>query len=340
MANDTTCRGNLSQVNTPVLGIDLSKLQIDAGLGFLRMTGLSNVQLQHLDIRNAGPDLGEFDYIIVHGVFSWVPPEVQDAILQMCSKHLSPNGLAYISYNTYPGWHMREAVRDMMLYHAKRFREPHIQVQQARSLLDFLADHASDKTPYGQMLRSEVNVLRHCEDGYLYHDHLEEHNRPIYFHQFMERARACSLEYLGEVPISSMWTGMLPPDISQTLDRICNDLTQMEQYMDFLRNRMFRQTLLCHRGQPIDRELRPTDVELLQIRSNLVPTDKEITINSADEVGFRLPASGQAVTTRSPLVKASVLAIAEAHPQCIPFSEVYSSACEVVPMRWTDSGAE
>ncbi len=79
---------------------------------------------------------GEFDYIICHGVFSWVEPHVQDKILRIANENLSPNGVAYISYNTYPGWHMREMVRHMMRYHAGRFDEPKEQIEQARALLD------------------------------------------------------------------------------------------------------------------------------------------------------------------------------------------------------------
>jgi methyltransferase-like protein/SAM-dependent methyltransferase len=309
------------------VGIDLSQRQLKAGQDFLRTTGLTNIDLRHLDVLDVGPDLGSFDYIIVHGVYSWVPPTVQDAILRVCADHLAEHGIAYVSYNTYPGWHMRGMIRDMMLYHARRFKEPGRQVQQARSLLDFLAKHAPEKTPYGQYLRNEVNVLRNCEDGYLYHDHLEEYNTPDYFCRFMERAAAQGLEYLGEVPISSMCLSMLPDEISQTLNRICNDWIQVEQYMDFLRNRTFRQTLLCHKGLPIDRELRPNILESLWLRSSLVPTTQKVALRSADEVTFRLPGSEQAVATRSPLIKAAFLSLLRAYPQCLVFPELYSQAC-------------
>src|SRR5262245_8757143 len=98
------------------VGIDLSSRQIEMGRRTVESLALTNLDLKQFDIRNLTKDVGQFDYIICHGVFSWVPREVQDKILEVCAQNLSPRGVAYVSYNTYPGWHMRGLIRDMMLY--------------------------------------------------------------------------------------------------------------------------------------------------------------------------------------------------------------------------------
>src|SRR5579884_2024888 len=121
------------------IGIDYSARQIADGQKFVEKLGLKNVQLKCLSILDITPEFGSFDYIICHGVYSWVPPPVQEKILDICRRNLTPNGIAYVSYNTYPGWHMRGMIRDMMLYHASHFTEPLTKVRQARALLDFLA---------------------------------------------------------------------------------------------------------------------------------------------------------------------------------------------------------
>jgi SAM-dependent methyltransferase len=157
-------------------------------------------------------DLGEFDYIVSHGVFSWVPPRVQARMLEICQRHLAPNGVAYISYNTYPGWHIRGIVRDMMLYRGMQFADLDARLAQAKSLVGFVAQaiRGSD-TPYQRLLQGELNQMSHMEDYYLHHDHLEEHNEPVYFHEFARRLAVNGLQYLGEADFSMMVSSNFRP---------------------------------------------------------------------------------------------------------------------------------
>src|SRR5262245_3053502 len=59
------------------LGIDLSERQVAEGRATIEAVGLTNVELRPMDIRDAGAELGTFDYIIAHGVFSWVSADLQ-----------------------------------------------------------------------------------------------------------------------------------------------------------------------------------------------------------------------------------------------------------------------
>src|SRR5262245_5129037 len=120
------------------VGIDLSRRQIEDGRGTIAALGLGNIELRQQGIQDLGPDLGPFDYILAHGGYSWIPAEVQDNLLRRCAEALTPNGLAYISYNTYPGWHMRTMIRDMMLYHTRAIAESQDRVQASRSLMQTL----------------------------------------------------------------------------------------------------------------------------------------------------------------------------------------------------------
>ena len=123
--------GNLipHAVNYPkgqYVGVDLSKTQIDSGLEQVKSLGLKNIELKCCSITDIDESFGKFDYIICHGVISWVPDFVRDKIFEISSKNLSKNGIAYISYNTLPGWNMVRSIRDMMLYHAKDLSLIHI----------------------------------------------------------------------------------------------------------------------------------------------------------------------------------------------------------------------
>ena len=182
-------------------------------------------------------DEPQFDYIICHGVYSWVPDAVQQKILAICSQCLAPNGVAYVSYNTYPGWRMRGMIRDIMRYRAQFFEAPAEKLNQAWGLLTFLSNSVkSENNPYGMMLRSELESIVHSDDSYLLHEHLEDINEPVYFHTFAERASRAGLQYLGEADFGVMSVENFPEHIQGMLQSVSRDTVELEQYMDFLRN--------------------------------------------------------------------------------------------------------
>ena len=129
------------------VGIDLSRHQVDDANAVIRRLGLTNIRVEHASIMDVDASWGDFDYILCHGVFSWVERDVQDRIFEIARDRMSPTGIAYISYNTYPGWHMRESVRHMMRYHAGQFEAASEQVEQARALLAFLASATGKEGP-------------------------------------------------------------------------------------------------------------------------------------------------------------------------------------------------
>src|SRR4030095_903008 len=227
------------------VGIDLSPVQVRQGTADIEALGLSNIRMLAMNIMDLGDEFGTFDYIIAHGVYSWVPNEVQERMLEICARQLSPSGIAYISYNTLPGWRMRAVVRYAMTYHTRRLVDTTQRAAQSRALLEFLAESLKgDASAYGTLLKQEAEQLRRKDDYYILHDHLAAVNEPVYFHQFMERASRHGLKYLGEADFVTMLGGDFVPEVMQTLAEVAPDVQSREQYMDFLRARSFRQTLL------------------------------------------------------------------------------------------------
>lgn len=302
------------------IGIDLSSRQIADGLKIIDALQLKNIELKHQSILEVDAALGRFDYVICHGVYSWVPSEVREKILDICSKNLTPNGVAYVSYNTYPGWHMRAMIRDMMCYHARQFAEPKARVQQARNLLDFLAKSvASANNPFSAMLQSELQMLRQSRDSYLFHEHLEDVNDPVYFHQFAERAEAHGLQYLGETDLRVMMPGQFPPEVQNVLQMLSTDVIHLEQYMDFLRNRTFRQTLLCHQSVARSFNPRPERLASLQVSSPAKPLSPQPDLQSSEYEKFQGP-EGTTMSVRQPLAKAAMRQLSEAWPHPVSFT--------------------
>lgn len=331
-------------VNTPdssYVGVDLSGKQIEDGKAHVANLGLDNVELRQNSITDVDESWGKFDYILCHGVFSWVPPEVQDSIIGICAENLNPQGVAYISYNVYPGWHMREMIRHMMLYHCEQFSDPKQKVQQARALLDFLANSVPTKdNHYGLLLKSELDLLRKCRDSYLYHEHLEDDNRPMYFHQFMERAGTRGLQYLSEAEFSTMMTSGFKKEVADTLKRISTNIIKTEQYMDFVRNRLFRQTLLCHKDVQLKRNLTWEDVPKFLIASSAAPENNhQVELSSGKRESFKTN-QGVGIQVSRPIVKAALLVLKETWPRALPFDEVFEKSLERLEKKPEDEAGK
>lgn len=308
------------------VGIDQSSHSIERGKAVVKEGGLKNIELFVSENLTVAPDLGNFDYIIVNGIFSWVSKEKQDQILATISERLNANGVAFVSYNTYPGWHFRGMIRDMMLYHSGKIENNAIKVGQARALLDFLAQSVpTQDNAYGLLLKNELAFLSAQPDSYLLQDIMAEKNEPFYFHQFIDKANTHKLQYLGESEFSTMLTSNFPQSVHETLRRISNDIVRTEQYMDFVRNRTFRQTLLVKSDVTINRNINLASVQKMLISSPLQPVNKEMNVQAYQNETFRA-LNGVEINTQHPLTKGAFLHLSEIWPQSVTFDELLSSA--------------
>jgi methyltransferase-like protein/cyclopropane fatty-acyl-phospholipid synthase-like methyltransferase len=311
-----------------IVGIDLSKVQIDEANKQKESLKLDNIEFHAISITDVDDTFGKFDYIICHGVFSWVPESVREKILEVCSKNLSDNGLSYISYNTLPGWNMVRSIRDMMVYHSQNFGTIQEKINQSKLLLKFVVDSLEgSKSPYAEMLRSETELLSRQQDSYLCHEHLESTNQQFYFHDFMAIANKYKLQYVSDTSISNMYLGNMPPKAVEHLKTI-NDIVKTEQYMDFITNRRFRSTILCHQNTSINRNLKNEDIEKFYLALNIIPEieEKNIDFNAPEVVKFYYNNNKETnLSTSSPYMKAILYSFAENVGYNISFNKI----CEI-----------
>ena len=314
------------------IGLDLAQKQVAEGAVVIADLGLSNISLIQKDILAVTPDLGQFDYIIAHGVYSWVPVIVREKLFDICHHNLTANGVAYISYNTYPGWNMLGTLREMMRFHTRNISDPHRQATEARDLLDFLAESVStDSNSHGGFLYVYTNYIKDFfvpkDDAFLLHDELADINDPVYFHEFIEQASRHDLKYLGDVSFSSMLASNFPADVAESLRRMAKNTVELEQYMDFLRNRMFRQSLLCHRNVSLSPRLKPERLSRFYMASVALPESAEPDVRSVSVETFQTP-DGAKISTDHPLTKAAMLYLIEIWPQVSGFDELVAVAAE------------
>jgi methyltransferase-like protein/2-polyprenyl-3-methyl-5-hydroxy-6-metoxy-1,4-benzoquinol methylase len=299
------------------VGIDLSGRQIDDAQSVVGKLALDNIELRHASILEVDASYGEFDYIICHGVYAWVPRDVQDKILSIYAEHLSPNGVGHVSYNTYPGWHFRGMVRDMLVYHSSGFSDPPTRIAAARAMLGFLAHSAGQESPYGRIINAELDLLAKLPDYYLFHEHLEPDNQPLYFHEFAERVAGADLKYLGDADPPTMGHFNFPEEVQQILRKLSSNVVQAEQYMDFLRNRTFRQSLLVKRGVQHSRSLTPASLRGLRVASSAqldgTPTGAEHRFRGR---------TNETLTTKDPVLITALRTLHDSWPGSIGFEDL------------------
>lgn len=308
------------------VGIDLAARPIAQGQAVIDALALQNAVLLCASVTDVTGELGQFDYIIAHGLYSWVPPFVQEKILDICRANLAPQGAAYISYNALPGWRLRRMVREMLLFHMRDPGSPRESLQQALGFINFLAEPDAEPRVYRRYLRDYQEGLRKRYEESFFHDDLAEFNEPLYFHQFMERAARAGLQYLAEADFFEMQDARFPERVREELDRLAgDDRLRREQYMDFIKGRTFRQTILCHSDVSLDREVQPERLQNLYISTMVRFASLEATADSSGPVEFRSE-QGATVTTAQPLAQAAVAELSQVWPRSLSFAELLRRA--------------
>jgi SAM-dependent methyltransferase len=239
-----------------VVGIDVSGESVARGQARAAALGVANLHLRHLDIRDVGPEFGTFDYIVAHGVFSWVGDEVRAAILEKCRELLRPNGVAFISYNALPGWHLHHVARDAMRVFAAQISDPREQVRAGMDFVRRLSEMAkAGDTAYAEVLEQSLRIMEEFGEEYAYHEFLSPDNAAFSLRQFVDLARAHNLGYLGDAELGDMLPTRFPASAQEVLGRVARDQISSEMYMDAIRCQTFRRTLLVHESVELDRTI-------------------------------------------------------------------------------------
>jgi methyltransferase-like protein len=320
--------------NSTFVGIDLSARQIAEATASVDALGLRNIAFVTLDIRDVTPALGTFDYIIAHGVYSWVPPEVRERLLAVCAGNLAPQGVAYVSYSTYPGMHLLKGLREMMLYHTRHETDGHARAEKARDLIGFLAHAVADERnqaygtfvdSYRELLDKQVQDGRPIVDAVILHDELAEWNEPVYFADFAASAERYGLQFLIESDFPMSMPHNLSPEVFEALEGMCDTIVDTEQYMDFIRNRTFRRTLLCHKDVTLDRTLHSTLVHRMAIAT----AAQRLPVGQDPAIAQYASPDGATFQTDDVVTATAFDYLTEVAPRSVPFAQL----SEVVAAR-------
>lgn len=251
----SSCGGNiipqaLYYPEATFTGIDLSPVQVQHGNDLIQSMGLTNVTLLEKNIMDIDDDFGTFDYILVHGIWSWVPDVVKDKILTICNRNLSDRGIAYISYNTYPGWKRLEQLRDIMLYSEKHAPNDSLKDRTVytKNVLKLIAE--TMKMDERSRVQSDykinnINRIIESNDYYVGHEYLETFNDPVYVSQFVERAERLGCTYVGDESLQRSFITWLDDAVVENINALSQgNHVDKEQYYDYVYDTQFRMALL------------------------------------------------------------------------------------------------
>lgn len=320
----------LALPDSEFLGIDSSAERIDRGNALIGELGLGNIQLRALDMEALDASLGMFEYIIAHGVYSRIDDAARDALLDACRQRLAPEGIAYISYNVLPGWSSRDLARAIVRPHVARVADPAQRAPQAKAILGFVARSvAADQKAYTAALNAELARIDGLDVAAIEREYLGDAEDAVYFQAFAGRAARHGLAYLGDADMHTMLTTNLATDIQQTLARIAPDVVGYEQFVDFIRNRSHRKSLLVHQGQAISRDLDPERLMSLHVGATLKPVNAQPNLAPGIEESFRA-LDNVSLTTSDPVAKAALSILARDWPRTLAFEDLFRAALSLL----------
>ena len=258
------------------VGIELSQDQVEKGNKIIGDAKLDNVSLVQGDILNFDESMGTFDYIIAHGFYSWISDEMKDKLLDIIYNHLADNGIAYVSYNTYPGWHTMEEVRQLMLF-ANRghdestHKEKVLRGKTVGSLVGAQILNYDNLKERNSKFLSALRSVMQKDDYYVGHDHLEPHNDPCYLYQFNDHLKANNLAYVGDADLTLSMVRTYDESIADKLEQLApNSQADQEQYLDFMLDTTFRKSIICKASAAKDISYavsNPAEVNTIPVRT-------------------------------------------------------------------------
>lgn len=309
-----------------LLGIDRSERQIEEAVSVARAAGVGNVRFERAAVESFATS-ERFDYVLCHGVCSWVPVETRRALLGLVGRSLAPGGIAYVSFNVLPGWYEKLAARDWL----RSFP-----TGDARASLGWLRDAVSPElADYRRRLDAVASRIGEAGDAYARHEYLAEEHHPQHVSSFLTEAREAGLTYLGDAIASETAIELLPDSVARKAEPL--DVDQVQQLVDFVRNTAFRRTLLVRsedgaaRGWRWPLHLQSSAARGLRVASRLVSH----TPSPGGSASERFDGPFGSVLVSDASTRRVLHRLGEVAPRSLPFAQV---ACEELFDLWLSTG--
>jgi SAM-dependent methyltransferase len=311
--------------NAIFVGVDGARTQIDAANSSKSVLELSNIDFIHVDFLTADHQLsGDFDYIIAHGVFSWVPHDVRDALLQLCAKRLRRGGLLYLNYNTNPGWKVRGMVREFLLAQTAGMTSLLIRAQEAQEVAAKVVSSLTvGEHPFSQLMANEFKFVCENHVSFVAHEYLAVDNHPYWRSEFMALVDQHGLEYVVDADFNCC-SGRIPEDVAPRLFDLKITGRTLDDTVDLLCYRQLHTPILTHKPLIV----RPPGIEefaTLLVASCLTPCNQ----GSAENPMFQHP-TGYQVEAKEEVIRTGLEKLLPLWPKGLRVGEVFPDVSHVM----------
>jgi SAM-dependent methyltransferase len=311
------------------VGVDLATTAIEAGRRDAAALGLRNLELHPADVAALrAADLGQFDFVIAHGLLSWVPEPVRLATMRLLGEVLAPGGVGYVSYNAYPGCRVRHLSRELMLFHLRDRPYGPALIEPAWSLMQSVQALSEQGAPaFLSLLRVEAKEATSISPSFMFHDDLSQYNQPLYLHEFAAVARANGLAYLGDAAPETMFEPTTAPELTRWLDEVsAGDWLARQQYLDFVSGCRFKRSLVCRAADAPRRGIDANALASLHWRSDYSPR-AAVRADDDSEARFTAP-NRPPIETNHPLIKTALMLIHGSRRMGIDVAELAARVAE------------
>lgn len=189
-------------------------------------------------------DLPEFDYICLHGIWSWISEENRTVIVDFIKRKLKVGGILYLSYNCLPGWAAFMPIRHLMKEHVESMGSGQQGlVKNIKNAVAFAESLVEKKSAFIQLnpsLKEWIKKLNSKNAFYLAHEYFNTNWQPMHFSSVARLLReaqlnyVCSASYLDDIDAAHL-TAEQQTFLNEMTDPIFREDTR-----DFMVNRVFR----------------------------------------------------------------------------------------------------
>jgi SAM-dependent methyltransferase len=263
------------------IGVDINPAHTAQIARDIEVGGLSNARVVTSDFANLPDEIRDVDFLTLHGVWSWVSPEVRSDILRIAAERLAPGGLLLVSYNAMPGWAHLQPIRGILRQYAALRQGD--SAQRARDAVNYLAYMRDQKAKYfvdNPNAATYVDTIRGQDPRYLAHEYLNEHWTSFYFADVASQFAAAGLGFVGSLPVHTNFWDLCVAPVFHDLFRTTTNRLVTEAHKDFCANTMFRWDLYGKqpRGLP-DVAARLREADDLWYRNPKPEAKLPITVN-------------------------------------------------------------
>ena len=242
------------------VGIDFNPAQIANARRFAAAAGLGNVRFlerSFADALDPADALPEFDYVVLHGIYSWVSAENRQAIVRFLARKLRSGGLAYVSYNAQPGWAARAPFQALIREQAARLQGR--SDERVQAAFAFAARLVEADLGYVRDTPSVKRMFEHPagpDSRYLAHEYLNDHWHALFVTEVARDMAEARLDYLGSATLIDNFDSLMMPDSGRALLPDRSDPVWRELLIDFISNKAFRRDVYGRGLNPLSAQER------------------------------------------------------------------------------------